>query len=87
MTKETGNRELVHRIDLLERDYKIMEVNIDATLNAMRADQNAMRADQNAMRTDIERNNSEAAKRETRLILVILGAVGVGVAILSFVLN
>ncbi len=57
-----------------------MEVNIDATLNAIRADQNAMRM-------DIERNNSEAAKRETRLILVILGAVGVGVAILSFVLN
>ena len=80
MTKETGNREMEHRIDLLEKDYKIMEVNIDATLNAMRAGQNAMR-------TDIERNNSEAAKRETRLILVILGAVGVGVAILSFVLN
>ncbi len=80
MTKETGNREMEHRIDLLEKDYKIMEVNIDATLNAMRADQNAMR-------TDIERNHSEAAKRETRLILVILGAVGVGVAILSFVLN
>ena len=80
MTKETGNQELEHRVDLLEKDYKIMEVNIDATLNAIRADQNAMRM-------DIERNNSEAAKRETRLILVILGAVGIGVAILSFVLN
>ncbi len=48
-----------------------METNIDKTLEAMR--------------NDVERINTEAAKRETRLILVILGAVGV--AILSFVLN
>ncbi len=50
-----------------------MEANIDGTLKDIRA--------------DMERNNTEAAKRETRLVLVILGAVGAGVAILSFVLN
>ncbi len=70
-----------------------MEANIDGTLKTMRADIDGTLKD---MRTDIERNNvaiernnTEAAKRATRLILVILGAVGVGVgvAILSFVLN
>ena len=61
-----------------------MEANIDGTLKTMQADIDGTLKD---MRTDIERNNTEAARRETRLILVILGTVGIGVAILSFVLN
>ncbi len=67
------SEELENRIELLKKDYQIMEANIDGTLKDIRA--------------DMERNNTEAAKRETRLVLVILGAVGAGVAILSFVLN
>ena len=91
MNEKTDNRELEHRIDLLEKDYKIMEVNIDGTLKTMRTDidktLHAMRADQNAMRTDMERNNSEVANKihaQTKwtigvvavAVVIIIGAVG-----------
>ena len=55
MNKLPDNRELEHRNDMLEKDVKIMEVNIDKTLNAMRADQNAMR-------TDIEKGKNDQIK-------------------------
>lgn len=78
MNNKTDNqvpdsRELENRMELLKKDFKLMEANVDGTLKDLR--------------TDMERNNTEAVKRETRLILVILGAVGIGVAILCFVLN
>ena len=92
MNEKIDSRELKHRIDLLEKDYKIMEVNIDGTLNtmrtdidktlhALRADQNAMRADQNAMRTDMERNNSEVANKIHAQTKWTIGVVAVAVVI------
>ncbi len=91
MEKDSSNRELEHRIELLEKDYKIMEVNIEGTLKAMRADIDGTLKD---MRTDIERNNSaieryntEAAKRETRMIITVAGLIVGGIAILGFILN
>ena len=67
------------------------ESRIDSTLNAMRTD---IERGQNALRTDIERNNAaierghtEAAKRETRLIITIAGLIVGGIAILGLVLN
>ena len=63
MNEKTDNRELEHRIDLLEKDYKIMEANIDGTLKTMRTDidgtLNTMRADIDGtlktMRVDIDK--------------------------------
>ena len=80
MEKDSNNRELEHRIELLEKDYKIMEVNIDGTLRTMRTD---IERNNNA----IERYNTEAAKRETRMIITIAGLIVVGIAILGFILN
>ncbi len=68
-----------------------MEVNIDGTLKTMRSDIDGTLKD---MRTDIERNNNaieryntEAAKRETRMIITIAGLIVGGIAILGFILN
>ena len=73
MNKLPDNRELEHRIDLLEKDVKIMEVNIDKTLNAMRADQNAMR-------TDIERVKNDQIKWTIGVVavavIIIIGVLG-----------
>ncbi len=73
MNKLPDNRELEHRIDLLEKDVKIMEVNIDKTLNAMRADQNAMR-------TDIERGKNDQIKWTIGVVavavIIIIGVLG-----------
>ena len=80
MEKDSNNRGLEHGIELLEKDYKIMEVNIDGTLKTMRAD---IERDNNA----IERYNTEAAKRETRMIITIAGLIVGGIAILGFILN
>ena len=97
MNEKTDNRELEHRIDLLEKDYKIMEVNIDRTLKTMRVDidgtlktmradidktLHAMRADQNAMRTDMERNNSEVANKIHAQTKWTIGVVAVAVVII-----
>ena len=73
MTEEPDNRELEKRIELLKKDIKIMEANIDKTLEAMR--------------TDIAQGHKDAAKRETRLILTMVGLVIGGIAILGFILN
>ncbi len=84
MNEKTDNRELEHRIDLLEKDYKIMEVNIDGTLKTMRVD---IDKTLHAMRTDMERNNSEVANKihaQTKwtigvvavAVVIIIGAVG-----------
>ena len=73
MNKLPDNRELEHRIDLLEKDVKIMEVNIDKTLNAMRADQNAMRK-------DIERVKNDQIKWTIGVVavavIIIIGVLG-----------
>lgn len=91
MEKDSNNRELEHRIELLEKDYKIMEVNIDGTLKTMQANIDCTLKD---MRTGIERNNNaieryntEAAKRETRMIITIAGLIVGGIAILGFILT
>ncbi len=49
MNEITDNRELEHKFELLEKDYKIMEANVDGTLKDLR--------------TDIERNNTEVANK------------------------
>ena len=102
MDENTDNRELEHRFELLKKDYEIMEANIDGTLNTMRTDIDGtlktMRADIDGTlkdtRTDIERNNAtierintEAARRETRMIITIAGLIVGGIAILGFILN
>ncbi len=74
------NREQEHRIELLEKDFKIMEANIDGTLKDMRADIERNNA-------AIERINTEAARRETRMIITIAGLIVGGIAILGFILN
>ncbi len=91
MEKDSNNRELEHRIELLEKDYKIMEVNIDGTLKTMQANIDCTLKD---MRTGIERNNNaieryntEAAKREARMIITIAGLIVGGIAILGFILT
>lgn len=38
MNQERDNRELEHRIDLLEERMNTQQANIDATLNALRTD-------------------------------------------------
>ena len=48
MSEVSDKQELDYRMELLEKDFKIMEANIDCTLNTMR--------------TDIERINSDAPK-------------------------
>ena len=63
----TDNRELVHQIELLKKDYEIMQANVDSTLNAMR--------------TDIERINTDAAKRSDAQTKWIIG-VGLALAAL-----
>ena len=90
MNEKTDNRELEHRIDLLEKDYKIMEVNIDGTLKTMRADIDGtlktMRVDidktLHAMRTDMERNNSEVANKIHAQTKWTIGVVAVAVVII-----
>ena len=77
MNKQPDNQELEHRIDLLEKDCKIMETNIDGTLKTLRADIDKTLQE---MRTD-------AAMRETRLIITIAGLIVGGIAILGFILN
>ena len=75
---------LEHRFELLKKDVKIMEANIDGTLNTMRADIDktleAMRADQNAMRTDIERGQKVQIQwtigAVVAAVIIIIGAVG-----------
>ena len=49
MTEKPDNRELEQRIELLKKDIKIMEANIDGTLKDMRI--------------DIERNYTTVANR------------------------
>ena len=56
MNKDPDNRELEHRFELLKKDYKIMEANIDGTLKDMRTD-----IERN--NTAIERNNTTVANR------------------------
>ena len=38
MNKDPDNRELEKRIELLKKDFDIMEANVNSTLNAMRTD-------------------------------------------------
>ena len=95
MNEEPDNRELAKRFELLKKDYEIMQANIDNTLNTMQANiDNTLNTMQvniegtlKELRTDIERNNTEAAKRETRLILTIVGLLVAGIAIQGFLLN
>ena len=90
MNEKTDNRELEHRIDLLEKDYKIMEANIDGTLKTMRTDIDGtlktMRVDidktLHAMRTDMERNNSEVANKIHAQTKWTIGVVAVAVVII-----
>lgn len=91
MSEEPDNQELEHRIELLKKDYRIMELNIDGTLKTMRTDidktlhkmrDEAAKRDEAAVKRDVE-----AAKPETSLILVTLVAVGTGVGVLAFILS
>lgn len=56
------------------------EAKIDSTLNALRTDIERYNM-------AIERINTEAARRETRLIITIAGLIVGGIAILGFILN
>ena len=91
MDKITDYRELEKQVELLKKDFRIMEVNIDGTLKTMRADidktLHQMRSDQNAMRTDIERINTDAAKRSDTQTKWIIGAVVAAVIIIIGVLD
>ncbi len=102
MTEEPDNQELEQRIELLKKDFEIMEANIDGSLKTLRADivgtLKTMRTDIDGtlkdMRTDIKRNNTtierintEAAKRETRMVITIASLILGGIAILGFILN
>lgn len=74
----------------IDGTLKTMRLDIDGTLKTMRLDidktLHQLRADNNNLRTDIERINTEAAKRETRMILTMVGLVVGGIAILGFIL-
>lgn len=77
MTTEHDFHELEKKFAVLEERMNTHEARIDSTLNALR--------------TDIERINTEASKRETRLILTLVGLIvgsvtimGVGLALVEF---
>ena len=72
--------EVERQIELLKKDNEIMQANIDATLNSMRAE--ASKRDAEAAKRD-----TEDAKRETRLILTIVGLLVAGLTIQGFILN
>ena len=84
MNKDHDVHELEKRFAVLEERMNTHESRIDSTLNAMRTD---IERGQNALRTDIERGHTEAAKRETRLIITIAGLIVGGIAILGLVLK
>lgn len=67
-------------MSVLEEKMNTHEAKIDSTLNAMRTDIERFNA-------AIERINTEAAKRETRLIITNAGLIVGGIAILGFILN
>ena len=73
MTKEPDNRELAQQVELLKKDYEIMKTDLLATLETIRAENATIRA--------------ENAKRETRMILAVLGVMVAGITILGFILN
>ena len=73
MNKEPDNRELAQQVELLKKDYEIMKTDIQATLETMRADNAILRED--------------FAKRETRLILTIVGLLIAAISIMGFVLT
>ena len=79
MSKGSEIRELEHRIELLEKDYKIMEVNIDATLRTMRSDIDGTLQE---MRADIERNNTAIERGQKNQIQWTIGAVVAAVIII-----
>ncbi len=76
--------EVERQIELLKKDNEIMQANIDATLKSMQAN---IDTTLNAMRAEASKRDAEAAKRETRLILTIVGLLVAGLTIQSFILN
>ena len=93
MGVEHNFQELDKKIAVIEEKMNTHEAKIDSTLNALRADQSSMlagpRADQSAMREDqstfrasLERFNAEASKRETRIIISVIGLLVASVSIL-----
>ena len=68
MNETTDNRELEHRIDLLEERMNTHEARIDSTLNALR--------------TDMERFNTEAVKRSDAQTKWMIGIVVAAVVII-----
>ena len=80
MNKDHDVHELEKRFAVLEERMNTPESRIDSTLNAMRTDIERNNA-------AIERGHTEAAKRETRLIITMAGLIVGGIAILGLVLN
>ena len=73
MNKEPDIREIAQQFELLKKDNEIMKTDIQATLETIRAENATMRAD--------------FAKRETHMILAVLGVMIAGITILGFILN
>ena len=91
MNKEPDNRELAQQVEFLKKDYEIMQTDIQATLEVMKSDIHGtletMRADSAKRDTALANLSTEFAKRETRLILTIIGVILFAITIQSFVLN
>lgn len=84
MNKEPDNRDLAQQVELLKKDYEIMQTDIQASLNVMKTD---LQATLEKMRVESAQRDAEFAKRDTRLILTIVGLLVAGIAIQGFVLN
>ena len=84
MDKITDYHELEKNVELLKKDFRSMEVNIDGTLKTMRSDidktLHQMRSDQNAMR-------KEAAERSEAQTKWMIGIVAVATIIIIGVLG
>ena len=68
MNETTDNRELEHRIDILEERMNTHEARIDSTLNALR--------------TDMKRFNTEASKRSDAQTKWMIGIIVAAVVII-----
>ena len=73
---EPTNHELSERIAVLEERMKTLQSDLQGTLERFRADM----AD---WKTDMARRDTEAGKRENRLIYAMLGIVGLATAVLG----
>lgn len=88
MSDEPDNHELARQIAVLEERMNTHQAEHESALDRLRAD---IRADMGRLSEGMARRDTEAAKRETRLIVTIAGLMigisGLAVAFLAFLVG